>query len=202
MTTGTGLQAGPNARSPRSGTSRVRCFPTPCASPSNSTPKCASMTNAFRIRCACSSICRRRAPCRRSDRQDAALRRRRRHRASSPDRPASQQHDAHRARCRRRLQLQRLSAVQPVPPGDRLRAGSPGPMLSAAAAPPRQARRKPAPLPSAAAGAVSDADRSQPGGRSDRAAPLARDDAAGGDIHHARRRRTWAAGIRWRGSSG
>ena len=59
-------------------------------------------------------------------RSDPAIRRRRRHRAAGPDRPSSEQHDARRARRGRRLQLQRLPAVQPVSSGDRLRARAAG----------------------------------------------------------------------------
>ena len=45
-------------------------------------------------------------------RSNGAFRRRRRHRASGPHRPPSEQHDAGGSGCRRRFELQRLSAVQ------------------------------------------------------------------------------------------
>ena len=43
---------------------------------------------------------------------------------AGPHRPASEQHDARGARCGRRHQLQRVSALQPVSSGDRLRPGT------------------------------------------------------------------------------
>ena len=57
-------------------------------------------------------------------RQDAALRRRQRHRPPDPHRPSSERHDARRARCGRRVELQRLPAVRSVPPRHRLRQGA------------------------------------------------------------------------------
>ena len=98
-----------------------RCCPMPFASPSSSTAKSRSTTSAFPIRRASSSISPARGR-RRARRSDAALRERRRHRPAGAPRPASEQHDARRARRRRRHQLQRLPALQPVSSGDRLRA--------------------------------------------------------------------------------
>ena len=102
-------------------TSAASCCPTRSGSSSSSTPRCRSTTSASPIRRACSSICREPARCRhwwtrriRFD-SDADLG------PPGSHRPAPEQHDARRARRGWRDQLQRLSALQPVPAGHRLR---------------------------------------------------------------------------------
>ena len=55
-------------------------------------------------------------------RPDASVQQRCRRRPADPPRPPRESHDACRARCRRRLDLQRLRALQPLPAGHRLRA--------------------------------------------------------------------------------
>ena len=82
-------------------TSAASCCPTPCASPSSSTPRWRS------TRAHPGSGARVRRPARhprvrRAHRSDAPLRGRRRHRPAGPRRPASEQHHAHRARRRGR----------------------------------------------------------------------------------------------------
>ena len=76
-----------------------------------------------RARRGSSSICRRRAPGPPCSIGRFGSRRRRPGAAGS-HRPASEQHHPGGARRGRRLELQRVSALQPVPPGDRLRAGA------------------------------------------------------------------------------
>ena len=96
------------------------CCPMPCGSRSSSMARCRFTKNAFRIRRACSSISRHTTGAG-AGRSDAALRRRRGHRPPDSRRPAPEQHDEGRARCRQRDQLQRVSALQSIPSRHRLR---------------------------------------------------------------------------------